>query len=138
MMTSNEVNGKNGHVPDNASRLSFYTPPPAAASPPLHQLQSGSAAPYPNAQQNGTPGYQGQDAVMAAVAAVMQLQQTHYTPPFQPQVQIPVPQASDDNTLAQIIYEQTARGFTYKAALESLHGVCGLLWSNILSHLILS
>lgn len=38
---------------------------------------------------------------------------------------MPIPQVADNSLIAQIVYEQTKRGLTYKAALESLHGVRG-------------
>ena len=42
-------------------------------------------------------------------------------PVDQPKPVLPGP--GDDSKLAQVLYEQTENGLSYKAALESLHGV---------------
>ena len=98
---------------------------------PTGMLQGGSAG-HPGPQPNGA--FPNQGAFLAMMAMMQHMQQQNVSPQlpppypqpphFHPEMQqAPVPQESDDNTLAQVLFEQTARGYTYKAALESLHGV---------------
>lgn len=120
--------------------MAYYTPPPSANGPnwthsghPQHQGHNHLTSPsHPNAQQpNANP-------MFAMMAMMQQMQgypsQTYPQQYAQSQMQSPVvesqrmhiPQVGDNSLIAQILYEQTKRGLTYKAALESLHGVCAL------------
>ena len=118
--------------------MSYYSPPPSANSPswghsgpPQQQGHNHLAGPHPNAQQqNVNPMF----AMMAMMQQMQGYPTQNYSQQFsQPQMpaqvvepqRMPIPQVADNSLIAQIVYEQTKRGLTYKAALESLHGVRG-------------
>ncbi|THH11199.1 hypothetical protein EW145_g823 [Phellinidium pouzarii] len=132
--------------------MSYFTPPPTAgvswsqtvhhprtshSASPMQSMGPGPGAPLPTPSPSNVPQHPNMHNPMFAMMAMMQqmqsLPQNYPQQPAQPQLstpalepQMPVPQASDNSLIAQILYEQTKRGLTYKAALESLHGHNGI------------
>ncbi|KAL5495375.1 hypothetical protein ACEPAI_838 [Sanghuangporus weigelae] len=131
---------------------SYYTPPPSSGSqwsqplilPPhrpssaTHQ-QNAQLLPHatPNNNQSPYASMMMQQMLQNYTFNVSHQQQqfTQHPQPQQQHVPTPVfdqpemrtPQPSDNPLLAQILYEQTKRGLTYKVALESLHGHNGIM-----------
>ncbi|KAI5123548.1 hypothetical protein M0805_003368 [Coniferiporia weirii] len=123
--------------------MSYFTPPPTAGAPwprtaQFPQPQPGMTMQPPALSQPAlSPSNLQQQNPMFAMMAMMQ--QMHSLPqtfsqqhaqqaaaPVSEPQKMPMPQASDNSLIAQILYEQTKRGLTYKAALESLHGHNGI------------
>lgn len=132
---------------------SYYTPPPSSGSqwtqplmlpphrpPSVGLQQNAQLLPHTSSNDNNNPVYasmmqqmmqnytfnmshQQQQFAQHAQPQQQQQQQQHVPTPIFNQPEMRTPQSSDNAVLAQVLYEETKKGHSYKAALESLHGV---------------
>ena len=105
----------------------FFTPPPTANwSGPPHLAGPNHPAVPPG---NYTQQQQQQQMIM-----MMSMMQQMHAPPPPPPPLGSKPQAAtsdpsrpsipmDEQKIAQVLFQQTAKGLTYKSAIESMHGV---------------
>ena len=115
----------NGHV------LQSLTPPPGTPTPQQSQNMQNPMFAMMAMMQQMQQFVQHQPQLSSQVPALAPAPILAPAPaptpalaPLSAQQDHSVPQATDNRLIAQIIYEQTKRGKTYKFALESMHGVC--------------
>lgn len=123
-----------------ASDMSYYTPPPSGnwnGTMPFAQSHGANGQAHHHNSQFPQHQQSQQNMPNPMLMMMTMMSQMQNVPPApRPQHQTPVTETQkpfvpmDAHKLAQVLFQQTASGVSYKSAIETMHGVC----NHILCH----